>query len=182
MSVNIRYPNITAGSEREQIAQIKSYLHQLVEQLNIELPNMGGSVGSSTYEVQGKEVSYYELHSLIIHELQEVDRLFEELSKKMQADYVSDEELPKIVEGALAQAKQSGEFDGSTGPQGPQGDPGEKGEDGFSPVVSVSRIEGGHRVEITDVTETHSFDVMDGKGEGSASGLYFEADDGTIFY
>ena len=38
--------------------------------------------------------------------------------------------LPEAVNTALAQAKESGEFDGAQGPQGPQGDPGEKGADG----------------------------------------------------
>lgn len=32
--INIRLPNITEGSEREQLQQIKSYLHQLVNELN----------------------------------------------------------------------------------------------------------------------------------------------------
>ena len=42
------------------------------------------------------------------------------------------------------------------GPQGKQGDP------GFSPIVSVQQIEGGHRVTITDKTGSQSFDVMKG--------------------
>lgn len=90
MSVNIRYPSITAGSEREQIAQIKSYLHQLVEQLNWALPNLGTGSGSAqtassqTVEVQGGEMSYYELRSLIIQELQEVQNLVDTL----EAGYV----------------------------------------------------------------------------------------------
>ncbi len=95
MSVNIRYPNITARTEREQIAQIKSYLHQLVEQLNYALPNLGTGDGStqstetkstSTYEVQGGELSYYELRSLIIQELQEIDTKFDQLSEKLSDD------------------------------------------------------------------------------------------------
>lgn len=32
--INIRLPNITEGSEREQLQQIKRYLHQLVNELN----------------------------------------------------------------------------------------------------------------------------------------------------
>ena len=44
--------------------------------------------------------------------------------------------------------------------------PGEPGADGYSPVVTITEIDGGHRVTITD--ETHpqgqSFDVMDGQG------------------
>ena len=48
----------------------------------------------------------------------------------------------------LEEAKESGEFDG------------------FSPTVTVTDIEGGHRVVITDVVGAHTFDVMDGSGGG----------------
>lgn len=34
MSVNFRYPNITGGSDKEQLEQMKRYLRQLVDQLN----------------------------------------------------------------------------------------------------------------------------------------------------
>ena len=37
------------------------------------------------------------------------------------------------------------------------------GADAVSPTVEVTQIEGGHRVAITDVNETESFDVMNGK-------------------
>lgn len=59
---------------------------------------------------------------------------------------------------------------GSTGPQGVKGDTGATGpagadgDDGFSPVITVTTITGGHRVSITDATGTKSFDVMDGEG------------------
>lgn len=42
------------------------------------------------------------------------------------------------------------------------GTPGADGEDGFSPTVSVTPIDGGNRVTITDVNGDHSFDVMNG--------------------
>lgn len=38
------------------------------------------------------------------------------------------------------------------------------GQDGFSPIVEVTNITGGHRVSITDATGTQTFDVMDGTG------------------
>ena len=127
MSVNIRYPNITGYSEKEQITQIKSYLHQLVEQLNYALPTIGSGDGSSasksTYEVQGGEVSYYELRSLIIQDMQKVEQRFEQL----ESLYVKDEDLAEAVNDALAEAKESGEFNGPQGPAGPQGPPGEVG-------------------------------------------------------
>lgn len=89
MSVNIRYPNITALTEKEQITQIKSYLHQLVEQLNYALPNIGsGSSSAQTAEVQGEQLSYYELRSLIIQEIQQIETMFDQLSKRMESGYV----------------------------------------------------------------------------------------------
>lgn len=49
--------------------------------------------------------------------------------------------------------------------------PGEKGDPGFSPIVSVEDIPGGHEVTITDEQGNHSFDVMDGApGEDGAPG------------
>lgn len=37
------------------------------------------------------------------------------------------------------------------------------GDGGFSPIVEVKEIEGGHRVTIIDADGEHTFDVMDGK-------------------
>lgn len=152
MSVNIRYPNITGHSEREQLAQIKSYLHQLVEQLNYALPTIGSGNGSTqTAEVQGGELSYYELRSLIIQQLQEVDDLFDQLSDKMLSEYVSNDELPQAINTALKQAKESGEFDGPqgpagetgpAGPQGPSGEKGDKGETGPAGQAGYSPVKG----------------------------------------
>lgn len=127
MSVNLRYPNITAGTEKEQLVQIKSYLHQLVEQLNYALPTAGGSASSQTYQVQGAEMSYYDLKSLIMQELQQVEALFDQLSAKMQAEYVRDEELDQAIDDAIAETIESGKL---VGPQGPQGEPGPQGPAG----------------------------------------------------
>jgi hypothetical protein len=59
---------------------------------------------------------------------------------------------------------------GPTGPigiRGPQGVPG-IGASGFSPLVNVEAIAGGTRVTITDANGAHTFDVMNGNGEGIA--------------
>ena len=53
--------------------------------------------------------------------------------------------------------------DGADGAKGDPGDPGADGADGFSPTVSVSNIEGGHHVVITDKDGAHEFDIMDGQ-------------------
>lgn len=39
--IDIRYPNISAKTDREKIEQIHRYLYYLVEQLNYGLPNLG---------------------------------------------------------------------------------------------------------------------------------------------
>jgi hypothetical protein len=39
---------------------------------------------------------------------------------------------------------------------------GGSGADGFSPIVAIEAIEGGHRVTITDADGTESFDVLNG--------------------
>ena len=59
-------------------------------------------------------------------------------------------------------------FDGSDGTNGTNG------VDGVSPTLSVAEITGGHRVTITDVNGTQTFDVMDGQdgqdGQNGADG------------
>ena len=54
---------------------------------------------------------------------------------------------------------------GKTGATGPQGPKGADGTDGVSPTVTVTDINGGHRVTIMDATGTKTFDVMDGAQE-----------------
>ena len=130
MSENIRYPNISGFSEGEQIAQIKSYLYQLVGQLNYALSTIGSGDGTtqstdatstSTHEVQGGELSYYELRSLIVQELEKVENLIDELE----------------------QSRDNGEFNGADGQDGKPGTDGHtpvKGEDYFTEdeIASVS--------------------------------------------
>ena len=104
MSINIRYPNITGLSEKEQIAQIKSYLHQLVEQLNYVFPKLdsgAAATSTDTYEVQGGEVSYYDLKSLVLQELQTVRNLFDELSAGIEGKYISIDELDNIADQVM---------------------------------------------------------------------------------
>ena len=116
MSVSIRYPNISGFSEKEQIAQIKSYLHQLVEQLNYAFPKLGtGATATSTdtYEVNGGELSYYDLKSLVIQELQTVRNLFDELSAQIEGKYVSIDELDTIAGQVMGKISFSLDDDGN---------------------------------------------------------------------
>ena len=100
MSVNIRYPNITAGREKEQIGQIKSYLYQLVDQLNYALPAISGGTGQ-TYNVQGTDMNYYDLRSLIMAELAKIQAQVEELEKTMAAEIAAKISLTMDEDGNL---------------------------------------------------------------------------------
>jgi hypothetical protein len=172
MSVNIRYPNITGTTEREQIAQIKSYLHQLVEHLNYALPSMDqGSTATQSYAVQGADMSYYDLRSLILHELHEVQTTFEQLSARFETDYVKSAgwtagmhlatdkngivvevdnsiEVNNAVVKALGEAKESGDFDG----------------------VSVTHKWEGTVLEVTSASGTSSADLKGEQGEKGDKG------------
>lgn len=88
----------------------------------------------------------------------------QDISGKLDAD-----KLPEAIDDALEQAKASGEFKGEPGAKG------EDGKDGVSPVVDVEPISGGHKVTITDVNGSQSFQVMNGidgsGGDGSGDML-----------
>ena len=79
--MNIRYPNITGASEREQLAQIRSYLRQLVDELNYALPSIGTGGGSGqTMNPSADGQAYYELRSFINNGLREVEDKLEVLN------------------------------------------------------------------------------------------------------
>lgn len=114
MSINIRFPNITGKSEAEQLTQVKSYLHQLAEQLNWALSTIeaGTSNANATTDAvtqadgpgkaQENEVSFYELKSLIIKSADIVNSYSEQISKKLEGSYVSKSDFG-IYEEATAQ-------------------------------------------------------------------------------
>lgn len=183
MSVNIRYPNITGATDREQLVQIKSFLHQLVEQLNVTLPSLGTG-SAQTLNVQGQEVSssYYELRSLIIQEIQSVEALLSDLAKKLQTEYVSDAELIQTLDAALAAAKENGDFDGPAGPEGETG----------NGIASIEKTATDGLVDTYTITFTNgstaTFTVTNGErgaqgDPGPAPKISFTLDeDGTLYY
>ena len=65
---------------------------------------------------------------------------------------------------------------GQDGTNGTDGTDGQNGADGFSPVVTVTDIEGGHNVAIEDKNGVKNFEVLDGKdAEVSQYGLVTNA-------
>ena len=95
MSINIRYPNITGHTDADQLMQIKSFLHQLVEQLNwaLSFSNTGSSSeNSASTQNPNSDVSaesLYELRSLIVKSTAMLNEYYEEINKKLEGQYVT---------------------------------------------------------------------------------------------
>lgn len=91
MSVNIRFPNITARDEAEQLVQIRSYLHQLVEQLNWVLSTIeSGSVSSGNAVTSSGDMdaaTVNELKAMIFKATNTLNEYYDKVNRKL-ADYV----------------------------------------------------------------------------------------------
>lgn len=86
----------------------------------------GGTSGTSDHaKLQNRDAADQ-------HPMSAITGLTNALAGKQPAgNYLAQDDLQDATDKALAQAKASGEFDGTTGPQGPKGDPGEAGPQGL---------------------------------------------------
>ena len=109
--MNIRLPNITASSEREQLMQVKSYLLQLAQELNWALSTIeaGTSTGNTAEKKQSsgsavtKEdltTSYNELRSLIIKSANTVSAYAEAAEEIYNSRYVAQSDFGTYMEEA----------------------------------------------------------------------------------
>lgn len=106
--INIRLPNITANTEREQLIQVKSYLHQLVQELNwalstIESGNSTATAKATSANPVTKEemaTSYNELRSLIIKSANTVSAYSEAAEERYKSLYVAQSDFGTYTEKA----------------------------------------------------------------------------------
>lgn len=104
--INLRLPNITGASEREQLSQMKSYLHQLVGDLQWALQNVNTSevvsptpkslapaVGISPRAIGGASSdprsTFESIKALIIKSADIVEAYYEEINKRLEGVYVA---------------------------------------------------------------------------------------------
>ena len=114
MGIEIRLPNITGKTEKEQLSQMRSYLFQLREQLQWAFDNISATEGQSGYAAShapviasaAKTVSAYDadvtfssIKSLIIKSAEIVDAYYEEMNKRFESAYVAQSDF-----GTFAQA------------------------------------------------------------------------------
>lgn len=106
--MNIRYPQITARSEAEQLAQVKSYLYQLVEQLNMTVGTMGGGSQSTSMVTRrsGSEAltdeeaknTFNAIKGLIIKSADIVTAIYDKITYKLDGLYVAESDFGTYTE------------------------------------------------------------------------------------
>lgn len=114
MSVSIRFPNITAPTEAGKLQQMQSYMHQLVEQLNWALNNIGSisstptakpSTGASTASKDDPISNFNSIKGLIIKSADIVKAYYEEIDNllKLSGEYVAESDFGTFAEQTTAQ-------------------------------------------------------------------------------
>jgi hypothetical protein len=115
----IRYPNITGKNDAQKLDQMKSYLHQLADELNYQLDktgNIGSGYSSSTVNAGtvAKPVkkddaisNFNEIKGLIIKSADIVDAYSEEISKTLNGQYVAVSDFGKYKKETQAQITES---------------------------------------------------------------------------
>lgn len=102
MSVQIKTPNITAGTDRERLQQIQSYLYQMAQQLQWAFDNIG-TAGSGSGTMQqapqtgGKPAAvtvdpastFGALKNLIIKSADIVNAYYDTISSRLEGVYVA---------------------------------------------------------------------------------------------
>ena len=106
--MDLRYPKITGTSETAQLMQMKSYLHQLVDQLNMALKDMDGG-GAQTYAAAMRQAAeaygeknapantFNSIKSLIIKSADIVTAYYDEINYRLTGVYVAQSDFGTYV-------------------------------------------------------------------------------------
>ena len=114
MATELRYPSFNARTESEK--QLHSYLHQLVDQLQFALNNIGttaSTVYQSTPKYQQKSattsasVDFDTIKALIIKSADIVDAYYQEISSRLEGMYVAESDFGTFVEKTEQEINQS---------------------------------------------------------------------------
>lgn len=110
MTFDIRLPNITGVSEREQLSQIKSYLYRFVEQLNVALTTLSKeesykapvrTAGDSSAKAQSDaeaKATFDQLKALIIKSADIVEAYYEQINLKLSGIYVAESDFGTYID------------------------------------------------------------------------------------
>ena len=109
MSIDIRFPNITATSVDGQMAQMQSYMHQLVQQLNWALNTIGEAqsgntsnvvINNSSNEIAPNEAedTFNSIKALIIKSADIVKAYEETIKADFNGEYFADSDFGSYLE------------------------------------------------------------------------------------
>ncbi len=109
MGIDLRFPNITAPTAEGQMAQMQSYMHQLVQQLNWALNTIGDAQSGNTSNVvinepskdispQEAENTFNSIKSLIIKSADIVKAYEETIKKDFNGEYFADSDFGAYLE------------------------------------------------------------------------------------
>lgn len=112
--IDLRYPNITGANANEQMAQMRNYLHQLVDQLQfamntiesnkstssvvISAPRGAGNAEAPKSPTLDGEVAFNALKPFIIKSAEIVEAYYEEINSKLSSEYVAQSEFGTFTE------------------------------------------------------------------------------------
>lgn len=119
--MSIRYPNITGQTPDEQLRQLKSYLYQLVEQLNMqEGSGNNPSVASGASSLYTREPSggaaepeiapvstFNQIKNLIIKSADIVNAYYTEINRHLEGQYVAESDFGTYKERISQEIKEN---------------------------------------------------------------------------
>ncbi len=112
MSIDIRFPNITASTDAGKLQQMQSYMHQLVEQLNWALnsldsttPTLKSVTAVSTASQSDPISNFNSIKGLIIKSADIVTAYYDEIDSllKLSGEYVAQSDFGTFSEYTLNQ-------------------------------------------------------------------------------
>lgn len=121
MSMDIRYPNITAQDSSTQLLQVKSYLHQLVDQLNWALKNVeGGTSGSAVYMSNASaaaggtdaksKATFNSIKALIMKSADIVNAYYDQINARLSGVYVAESDFGVYAEQTAQQIEENSTY------------------------------------------------------------------------
>ena len=101
MSLDLRFPNITATTPEGQLNQMRSFLHQTIQQLNWAFKTIESGAGStpavttrstsgrSSGEEKNPTNTFNDIKSLIIKSADIVNAYYEKINGRLEGEYVA---------------------------------------------------------------------------------------------
>ena len=120
MTFDFRYPQLTGATEKEQLQQMKTYIHQLVDELKWALNSVGspqnnvvviqqkpgnansgiGTIGMDELDDDSVQAHFNEIKPLIIKSADIVNAYYEAINKRLESLYVAQSDFGTFVQQA----------------------------------------------------------------------------------